>query len=163
MDPRPEDEIWNYQQVTIGHNYRMTDISAALGISQLKRINSFVKKRTEIADIYNDAFENTNLIIPYQNPDTSSSYHLYPIRIPNKNKILNQANLYTKLMDNGININIHYIPVYLQPYYFNLGFRRGHCPEAENYFREAISIPIYPDLSLSDQQKVIELILNIIN
>jgi UDP-4-amino-4,6-dideoxy-N-acetyl-beta-L-altrosamine transaminase len=163
MESRPENEIWNYQQVTIGHNYRMTDISAALGISQLKRINSFVKKRTEIADIYNDAFENTNLIIPYQNPDTSSSYHLYPIRIPNKNKILNQANLYTKLMDNGININIHYIPVYLQPYYFNLGFRRGHCPEAENYFREAISIPIYPDLSLSDQQKVIELILNIIN
>lgn len=163
MESRPKNEIWNYQQVSIGHNYRMTDIGAALGISQLKRINSFVKKRTEIADIYNDAFENTNLIIPYQNPDTSSSYHLYPIRIPNKNKTLNQANLYTKLMDNGININIHYIPVYLQPYYFNLGFRRGHCPEAENYFREAISIPIYPDLSLSDQKKVIELILNIIN
>ena len=163
MESRPENEIWNYQQVSIGHNYRMTDINAALGISQLKRINSFVKRRTEIADIYNDAFENTDLIIPYQDPDTSSSYHLYPIRIPNKNKTLNQANLYTKLMDNGININIHYIPVYLQPYYFNLGFRRGHCPEAENYFREAISIPIYPDLSLSDQKKVIELILNIIN
>ena len=160
MHSRPSNEIWNYQQTSIGHNYRMTDISAALGVSQLKRIKSFISRRTEIASIYDDAFSNTDLITPYQHPDTNSSYHLYPIRVNNKKN--NQQSVYKHLMDSGINVNLHYIPVYLQPYYYDLGFRRGHCPEAEKYFTEAISIPIYPDLSKSDQDMVIDLILNIL-
>ena len=162
MQERPSNEIWNYQQISIGHNYRMTDISAALGISQLKRIDEFVKLRTEIADKYNDALLHTELLLPYQHPDSNSSYHLYPIRVPALNNKLNQSNVYSKLINSGINVNIHYIPVYLQPYYHELGFRRGHCPEAEKYFTEAISIPIYPDLSVEAQDQVIERILEII-
>jgi UDP-4-amino-4,6-dideoxy-N-acetyl-beta-L-altrosamine transaminase len=163
MYSRPRNEIWNYQQISIGHNYRMTDISAALGISQLKRIDGFIERRTEIASIYDAAFQNSDLITPYQHDDTNSSYHLYPIRIPYKNKKVNQQAVYRNLMNNSININLHYIPVYLQPYYYDLGFRRGHCPEAEKYFTEAISIPIYPDLSSSDQEKIIKIILSSIN
>lgn len=163
MHTRPSNEIWNYQQVSIGHNYRMTDISAALGVSQLKRIKSFISRRTEIAKIYDDAFLNTDLITPYQHPDSNSSYHLYPIRVTNNSKKFNQQAIYSKLMEHGIIVNLHYIPVYLQPYYYDLGFRRGHCPEAEKYFTEAISIPIYPDLSSSNQEMVINYILDIIN
>lgn len=163
MHTRPSNEIWNYQQVSIGHNYRMTDISAALGVSQLKRIKSFISRRTEIAKIYDDAFLNTDLITPYQHPDSNSSYHLYPIRVTNNSKKFNQQAIYSKLMEYGIIVNLHYIPVYLQPYYYDLGFRRGHCPEAEKYFTEAISIPIYPDLSSSNQEMVIKYILDIIN
>ena len=163
MHSRPSNEIWNYQQVSIGHNYRMTDISAALGISQLNRIKSFISRRTEIAKIYDDAFLNTDLITPYQHPDSNSSYHLYPIRVTNNNKKFNQQAVYSKLMEHGIIVNLHYIPVYLQPYYYDLGFRRGHCPEAEKYFTEAISIPVYPDLSPSNQEMVINYILDIIN
>ena len=163
MHSRPSNEIWNYQQVSMGHNYRMTDISAALGISQLNRIKSFISRRTEIAKIYDDAFLNTDLITPYQHPDSSSSYHLYPIRVTNNSKKFNQQAVYSKLMEHGIIVNLHYIPVYLQPYYYDLGFRRGHCPEAEKYFTEAISIPVYPDLSPSNQEMVINYILDIIN
>ncbi len=147
---RPTDEIWNYQQIALGFNYRITDIQAALGVSQMNRLNEFVTKRHEIAARYNKAFINLPLQTPWQNPDTYSSFHLYPIRIKLNEIKHTQRQVYEQLRSVGILVNLHYIPVYRQPYYEALGFNAGYCPEAERYHKDTISIPIYP--ALSDNQ-----------
>lgn len=159
MDARSTEEIWNYQQIELGFNYRMTDILAALGVSQMERLDEFVKLRHEIAARYNEALCQLPFILPSQHPDTYSSYHLYPIRVRGE---LTQRKVYDALLNVGINVNLHYISVYLQPYYEKLGFCRGHCPEAERYYQEAISLPIFPSLSIDAQQKVIDDLMNAI-
>jgi UDP-4-amino-4,6-dideoxy-N-acetyl-beta-L-altrosamine transaminase len=115
MQPRPETEIWNYQQVKLGFNYRLTDIQAALGISQLKRLDEFVSKRHEIANIYNKELNDFPIKIPWQHPDTYSSYHLYPILINYEEAGISQRNAYDAMQSAGINVNLHYIPVYRHP------------------------------------------------
>jgi UDP-4-amino-4,6-dideoxy-N-acetyl-beta-L-altrosamine transaminase len=155
MSPRPENEIWNYQQIDLGFNYRITDIQAALGLNQLKRLNEFVVKRHEIADIYDVALAELPVITPWQHPDTWSSYHLYPIRVRQAECGKTQRQIYEQLRRSGIIANLHYIPVYRQPYYEKMGFPPGYCPEAEAYHKETISLPMYPMLSLIDQEKVI--------
>ena len=154
MESNP-DGPWYYEQIALGFNYRMTDIHAALGSSQLKRIDSFISKRHYIASKYNDALSCLPIQIPYQPKYSYSSYHLYVIRL-NLNKVkTNHRDFFIKLKEAGIGVNIHYIPVYLHPYYKKLGFKKGYCIEAENYYESAISIPIHPSLSDSDQAYII--------
>lgn len=156
----PDDEIWNYQQVQLGFNYRLTDLQAALGLSQLERLDDFVKKRNEIAKIYNDAFMRLPVITPGQNDKVYSSFHLYIIRIEGAQGKINQRQLYKILQDSKINCNLHYIPVYRHPYYQAKGFKQNHCLNAETYFKEALSIPMFPTLSEEEQEYVIGTIKN---
>jgi len=155
MDERPENEIWNYQQVGLGFNYRMTDMQAALGVSQMTRLDGFVAKRHEIAVCYDESFVGLPTKTPWQHPDSYSSCHLYPIRLKLDEVKKTQRQVYGSLRTKGILVNLHYIPVYRQPYYARMGFRKGCCPEAEQYYSEALSLPMYPCLSETQQDSVI--------
>jgi dTDP-4-amino-4,6-dideoxygalactose transaminase len=153
---------WYYQQIDLGFNYRMTDLQAALGISQLKRIDEYISTRHNIAAVYDKAFEEKLPInIPKHLDNTYSSYHLYVIRLQLNNITRTHKDFFEELKRIGIGVNLHYIPVHLHPYYRNLGFKNGDFPNAENYYREAISIPVYPGLSSEDQAFIIESIKNI--
>ena len=147
MHARPENEIWNYQQVAIGFNYRMTDIQAALGLSQLSRLDDHVARRHEIAKRYDAELTQLPITTPWQSPQIHSSYHLYPIRINEAKAKESQRQLYDALWKSGVAVNLHYIPVHRQPYYENLGFKAGDFPEAEQFHREVISLPMYPALT----------------
>ena len=155
MRPRPKDEIWNYQQIELGYNYRLTDIQGALGLSQFARLDEFVLHRRNIAIRYESAFAGLTITTPWQHPDTQSSYHLYPVRVRKEQCGRTQRQVYEALRHAGIQVNLHYIPVYRQPYYENLGFRAGYCPEAELYHREILSLPIYSTLGKDQQQTII--------
>jgi UDP-4-amino-4,6-dideoxy-N-acetyl-beta-L-altrosamine transaminase len=155
MCPRPHDEIWNYQQIDVGYNYRMTDLQAALGLSQLQRLPDFLKRRRELARRYDAAFSSLPVVTPWQHSLACSSYHLYPIRVRESLCGKTQRQVYKAMQGAGIAVNMHYIPVYRQPYYETLGFKAGYCPEAEWYHKEAISLPIYPGLSDKQQEKII--------
>lgn len=154
MHDRPEKEIWNYQQIELGFNYRMTDIQAALGISQMSRLDDYVTRRNEIARFYDAELADLPLTLPWQSPHTESSYHLYPIRINEAKAKKSQRQLYDALWESGIAANLHYIPVHRHPYYENLGFKAGDFPEAEQFHREVISLPIYPGLTDNQQNNV---------
>ena len=155
MKPRPADEIWNYQQIRLGFNYRMTDIQAALGLSQMTRLDEFVEKRQRIAKRYDDALSGLPLQTPWQHPDSYSSYHLYPIRLKLGEYEQTQRQVHDAFHAAGILVNLHYIPVYRQPYYEAMGFKTGYCPVAEQYHKEAISIPMYPTMSEAQQDEVV--------
>ena len=163
MLPRPSDEIWRYQQVNLGYNYRMTDIQAALGVSQMKRLDEFVVKRHRIAQKYDAAFKSQSVTVPWQHPDAWSSYHLYPIRVQKANCGKTQAQASDALVSASINVNLHYIPVYRQPYYEAMGFKAGYCPQAERHFRETITLPMFPALSQVDQDTVICAVNNLVS
>jgi UDP-4-amino-4,6-dideoxy-N-acetyl-beta-L-altrosamine transaminase len=152
----PPQEIWNYQQFELGFNYRMTDLQAALGLSQMARLDSFVKLRNDIAKRYDNEFAILPIKRPWLCPDNYSSYHLYVIRLQCNEIKKTQRQVYDELHEAGILVNLHYIPVYRQPYYEKMGFTAGYCPEAERYYSEAISIPIYSGLTESQQSRVIE-------
>lgn len=151
------DGPWYYEQLNLGLNYRMNDIQAALGLSQMDRLDEFVNKRRAIARRYDQLLNDSIVQIPQQNPDTNSSWHLYIIRLK-KNTKITQKQLFEKFRAAGILVNIHYIPIYRQPYYKDLGFSSNGFEEAEKYYEEAISIPIFPSLSNKEQQKVVSLI-----
>lgn len=155
---RPDNEIWNYQQVTLGNNYRMTDIHAALGISQMQRIDEFVRKRHTIAKRYEELLADLSLTTPWQHPDSYSGFHLYVIRLKLNEIEKTHKEVYESLREQGIGVNLHYIPVYRQPYYEQMGFTPGYCPEAEQYYHEVISIPMYPGLTSELQGEVVEAI-----
>jgi UDP-4-amino-4,6-dideoxy-N-acetyl-beta-L-altrosamine transaminase len=155
---RPTDEIWNYQQIYLGYNYRMTDLQAALGSSQLKNINKFIEKRHEIASRYNKELFNLPIILPFQIKESFSSLHLYPIRINTKLTKVSQIDLYKFLLSNGVGVNIHYIPIYRQPYYEKMGFKKGYCLESESFHKEILSLPIFFDLTYENQTKVITML-----
>ena len=158
MDPRPADEIWNYQQIALGFNYRMTEMQATLGLSQLKRLDSYVTKRHELAKRYDELLTNTEVIAPYQHPDTYSAYHLYPILVCAENRAKTRRIIFDKLRANGIGVNIHYIPIHLQPFYTQRGFKRGDYIFAEDYFAATITIPLFPSLTEVQQKIVVNLI-----
>jgi len=155
MQPRPENEIWNYQQIELGFNYRMTDIQAALGLSQMQRLDEFVSARHKIAKRYDADLGSLPMITPHQSPFTYSSYHLYPIRVSEAESGKTQRQVYDALWQNGVAANLHYIPIHRQPYYESLGFKAGDFPEAERFHQEVISIPMYPTLDPQQQTAVI--------
>jgi UDP-4-amino-4,6-dideoxy-N-acetyl-beta-L-altrosamine transaminase len=158
MEERPPNEIWNYQQIELGFNYRMTDIHAALGLSQMNRLDDFVASRHQIANRYNEELSSLPVVTPWQLPQSYSSYHLYPIRVPENSTPATQKLLYDHLRKNGVGANLHYIPVHRQPYYEKLGFTGGDFPEAEKFHRQVVSLPMFPDLSSADQNKVIKVL-----
>lgn len=140
------DGPWYYQQVGLGFNYRMTELQAALGISQMKRLDEFVSERRRLAQQYDEALSHFPIKLPYQSPSSKSSYHLYPIWIDEDGIGLDRKNIFEQLQKNNIGVNVHYIPVHLQPFYKKKGFRRGQFPESEKYYRGAISIPLFAGL-----------------
>ncbi|CAH6023775.1 UDP-4-amino-4,6-dideoxy-N-acetyl-beta-L-altrosamine transaminase [Citrobacter koseri] len=146
---------WYYQQVDLGLNYRMTELQAALGVSQLKRIEDFVARRHELARRYDAAFEGVPVSTPLQSPSGYSALHLYPLTV---NDPAQRKPLFDYLRDKGIGVNVHYIPVHTQPYYEQLGHKAGDYPIAENYYSRAISIPMYSTLSDEEQNYVIKCI-----
>ena len=148
-----------YEQRYLGFNYRLTDIQAALGINQLKKLNLFVKKRRNIAKIYNKHLDRKNLILPIEKKYSKSSYHLYVILIRNNNKKL-RNDLILFLKKNKIFTNIHYKPIHLQPFYKKLGFKKGKFKNAENYYKRAISLPIHPNLNKNQIMTIIRKINN---
>jgi UDP-4-amino-4,6-dideoxy-N-acetyl-beta-L-altrosamine transaminase len=142
---------WYYQQVALGYNYRMTDIQAALGLSQLTRLTQFIARRHEIADRYQELLADLPLTLPWQHPDSHSAYHLYVIRLQLDKIAVSHRAVFEALRARDIMVNLHYIPVHTQPFYQKMGFKEGDFPEAEAYYREAISIPMHPSLSDDDQ------------
>ncbi len=153
---------WYYEQLVLGYNYKLTDIQAALGISQLKRLNSFVNERNEIAKIYNAELSNLPLKLPHIIKENYSSFHLYVIRLENDKIKITHKEVHQKLIEKKIGVNLHYFPVHLHPLYQTIGFKNGMFPEAEQYAREAISIPIFPGLSNVDQEYIVESIRKIL-
>ncbi len=154
MENEP-DGPWAYEQIALGFNYRMTDIQAALGASQMRRIDDFVQRRHERAERYNRKLADQPVILPFQHPDCHSAFHLYIIRLKTGEVRLNHKQVFTALRDAGIGVNLHYIPVHTQPYYRKLGFKTGDFPAAEAYYSEAISLPLFYDLSEAEQDNVI--------
>jgi UDP-4-amino-4,6-dideoxy-N-acetyl-beta-L-altrosamine transaminase len=152
----PPDGPWYYQQLDLGFNYRMTDIQAALGTSQMEKLEEFVSARTSLARRYDTLLSELPLLVPRQHPDALSAWHLYVIRLDLAACKDSHAGIFQKLRGAGIGVNLHYIPVYLQPYYQRLGFHQGHCPEAERYYAEAVSLPMYSGLTEAQQDKVVD-------
>jgi len=151
----PSHGPWYYQQVALGFNYRMTDIQAALGLSQMKRLNDFVEKRNQLANIYDIAFTQDDFSPLKQSTQCYSSYHLYIIQL-NNSSAEGHKQVITQLRAAGIMAHVHYIPIHLQPFYAQLGFKKGDYPQAEQYYHSAISLPLYPELSHEDQQYIIK-------
>ncbi len=150
------DGSWYYQQVDLGFNYRMTDMQAALGLSQLQRLEEFVAKRHSLASRYDQLVVDLPVAAPWQHVDSYSGVHLYVIRLKLAEVSRTHLQVFDALRAMGIGVNLHYIPVHRQPYYEALGFKAGLCPEAERYYAEAISLPMYSGLTESMQEKVIE-------
>lgn len=148
-----EEGPWFYQQLDLGYNYRLTDIQCALGVSQMKKLGSFLERRRAIAARYDEAFADCeNIVTPYQMPDTVSGWHLYIIQVLN----CDRREVFEKLRENGIGVNVHYIPVYEHPYYQEHGFSGVHCPVAEEVYSHIISLPMFPGLTDAQQEEVIE-------
>lgn len=151
------DGPWFYQQIALGYNYRMTELQAALGVSQMQRLGSYIERRHEIAARYNHELANLPIILPRQEPYAHSAYHLYVIRL-NLDAIapLTHVQVFQSLRDRGILVNLHYIPVHTQPFYQLMGFSWGDFPHAEAYYKNAISIPMYPTMTADEQTQVIQ-------
>jgi UDP-4-amino-4,6-dideoxy-N-acetyl-beta-L-altrosamine transaminase len=147
---------WYYQQIDLGYNYRMTDIQAALGVSQMERLDEFVMKRQAIAEKYGQALQGLPLVLPWQHPDTYSAYHLYVICLEEDKLEKKHKQVFEELRQAGIGVNLHYIPVHTQPYYQQLGFKWGDFPVSEYYYQTAISIPMYSAMTEADQDYVIK-------
>jgi len=147
---------WYYQQVELGFNYRMTDLQAALGLSQLNKLDSFVARRRELAARYHRLLSDLPVTLPGLQPGAESAWHLYVVRLQLDRIALNHRQVFEGLRAAGIGVNLHYIPVHLQPYYRDLGFAEGDFPQAERYYTQAISLPMFPSLSDEQQGYVVE-------
>ena len=145
---------WYYEQIALGLNYRMNDIQAALGISQMKRLNTFVKKRHAIQERYDMLLNNLPITKPYQNKDCFSALHLYPIQIELEKVNKSREQIFNELREKGIGVNVHYIPIHTHPYYKQLGFKKGDFPNSEFYYSRAISIPLFYNLTIEQQDEV---------
>jgi UDP-4-amino-4,6-dideoxy-N-acetyl-beta-L-altrosamine transaminase len=152
---QPADGPWYYQQIKLGFNYRMTDLQAALGLSQMSRLDGYVSRRHEIVRRYNETLAHLPLATPWQNPDAYSSFHLYVVRLIPQSGQKSRREVFESMRARGVGVNVHYIPVHTQPYYLDRGFAVGAFPEAERYYAEALSLPLYPGLSGDDQDYVV--------
>jgi len=146
---------WYYQQVDLGFNYRMTELQAALGVSQMERIDEFVTLRHKRQKRYDELLKNLPVITPYQDMDSYSALHLHPIQIQTDKVKSTRKEIFKALRKNDIGVNVHYIPVHTQPYYENIGFKKGDFPNAESYYESAISIPLFHAMTFEQQDQVI--------
>lgn len=147
------DGPWFYQQFDLGYNYRITDIQCALGCSQMKKLDRFLARRKEIVARYNEAFADCdNIITPYQLSDTESGWHLYIVQVKN----CDRRQVFENMREKGIGVNVHYIPVYMHPYYQEHGYENVHCANAEEIYSHIISLPLYPGLTFEQQDYVID-------
>lgn len=149
------DGDWYYQQVALGYNYRMTELQAALGLSQIGRLRQYIERRHELSRRYDELLAGLPVTTPWQSPDGHSGLHLYVIRLQLERIEKSHREVFDSLRQQGIGVNLHYIPVHSQPYYAALGFRAGDFPEAERYYAEAISLPMYAALSNAQQEEVV--------
>lgn len=146
------DGPWYYQQIELGYNYRMTELQAALGVSQASRLDDYVARRHVLARRYDELLAGLPVVTPWQHPDSYSGLHLYVIRLQDGQ---GHAAVFDALRAAGIGVNLHYIPVHTQPYYQRMGFKEGDFPEAEHYYAEAISLPMYPTMTEAQQDEVV--------
>lgn len=156
---RPPDGSWYYQQIELGFNYRMTDIQAALGVSQMRRLDEFVAQRHVISRDYENLLKDASVKLPWAHPDAYSALHLYIVRLSSGELKGSRREVFERMRLEGIGVNLHYIPVYRQPYYERMGFRIEGFPEAELYYAEAITLPIFPGLTAEQQNNVVQRLL----
>jgi perosamine synthetase len=155
---------WYYEMHFLGYNYRMTDIQAALGASQLKKIDKFLDLRKKYVAMYNEAFKKISEIsIPYQDENGLSSWHLYILRLQLEKLTANREDVFEALLQENIGVNVHYIPVHLLPYYQELGYQRGDCPNAEKLYEEIITLPLFPAMTENDVLDVIKAVSKVIS
>ena len=147
---------WYYEQIELGFNYRMTDIQAALGLSQLRRLDAFLGRRRELAARYDTLLNDLPLTLPWQHPDSRSAWHLYVIRLHLQREAATQQEVFEAMRRSGIGVQLHYIPIHTQPDYQRLGFSWGNFPVAEAYYSETMTLPLYPDLTEADQECVVD-------
>lgn len=152
------DGPWYYQQINLGFNYRMTDMQAALGYSQMDRLDEFIIRRRYLAGRYNELLKDLPLKLPYQQSDTNSSWHIYAVRLDLSKVKLSKKDIFYKMKTKGIILNVHYIPVHTQPYYQQLGFNMGDFPNSENYYAEAFTLPLYYSLTDEQQTNVVDVL-----
>lgn len=153
---------WYYQQVELGFNYRMTELQAALGVSQMQRLNQFVAARHKLAQRYDKLLKGLPITLPYQLEGTYSGLHLYVIRLHLDKIMLAHSEVFDALRSHGIGVNLHYIPIHTQPYYKDMGFEEGDFPESEAYYQEAISIPMYHGMTNEEQDEVISVLFKVL-
>ncbi|MGR5459335.1 UDP-4-amino-4,6-dideoxy-N-acetyl-beta-L-altrosamine transaminase [Vibrio alfacsensis] len=153
---------WYYQQIDLGFNYRMTELQAALGVSQMKRLDDFIAARHHLADRYNELLKSLPVVLPYQLENTYSGLHLYVIRLQLEQISLTHKEVFDALRDRGIGVNLHYIPVHTQPYYEKMGFSVGDFPESERYYGEAISLPMFHGMTEAQQDTVVQVLTDIL-
>lgn len=156
------DGPWYYQQIELGFNYRMTDIQAVLGTSQLKRIDEYINKRHIVRSVYDKELDKLPLTLPAQHDNSYSALHLYPVQIKPDQVTSDRKEIFVKLREAGIGVNIHYIPVHTQPYYRNVGFKKGDFPVAENYYSNAISLPMFPTITEQQISQVITVLSQVV-
>ena len=149
---------WYYQQVELGFNYRMNDLQAALGIAQMKRLDKFITIRHLLKQRYHELLKDLSLITPAQSSDSYSSLHLYPVQLKLEQISKTKNQIFDELRQSGVGVNLHYIPIHMQPYYQNIGFKKGAFPIVEDYYSRAISIPIYQGLTTELQDKVVKVL-----
>lgn len=147
---------WYYEMTDLGYNYRMTDVQAALGISQMKKLDTFIAKRQELANFYNEQFANEKeFTVPYQLPNTLSGWHLYSIKLPEH---VDRKRVFELMREANIGVHVHYIPVYWHPYYAKLGYQKGLCPKAEKWYEHALTLPLHTNLLPVDIIKISKII-----
>jgi UDP-4-amino-4,6-dideoxy-N-acetyl-beta-L-altrosamine transaminase len=159
---QPSPGPWHYEQQVLGFNYRMTDIQAALGLSQIQRLDAFVDRRLSLARRYGEALQSLPVKIPNDSADTQSSLHLYVIRLKLEMITRSKLEICEALRNQGIGVQVHYIPVHTQPYYQQLGFDWGDFPIAEQYYHEALSLPLYPTLTDAEQDRVVQSLMEVL-
>ena len=149
------DGAWYYQQIDVGYNYRMTDLQAALGCSQMQRLDKFVARRRELAARYDELLREMPLTTPYVMETAEPSWHIYVVRLDFARITKTKEQIFSEMKERGIVLNLHYIPVHLQPYYEQLGFAKGDFPHSEAYYEEALTLPLYYDLTDAQQDEII--------
>jgi dTDP-4-amino-4,6-dideoxygalactose transaminase len=154
---------WYYEQQELGFNYRITEIQAALGLSQLRRLPEMHQRRKALADRYDCLLADLPVLLPPRREDRDSSWHLYAIEIDGSRTQTTRAHLFAKLREANIGVNVHYIPIHIQPYYQRLGFKAGDFPNSERYYNRTISIPLFPRMCDADQDRVVDVITSVLS
>ena len=153
---RESEGDWYYQQINLGFNYRMTELQAALGVSQMQRLDEFIAKRHIIQERYDSLLSNLPVVRPYQDKDSYSALHLYPIQIDLESVGKSRKHIFNELRESGIGVNVHYAPIHMQPYYSQFGFKVGDFPNAESYYKNTITLPLFSGMTQNQQNEVIK-------